>query len=290
MYNIPYIKSRRKGRKMQRYTIKDLDNAFPDDYACLEWIKNHRWPDGIHCKKCQKITKHHRVKKRTCYECDWCGNQVYPTAGTIFHKSTTPLRTWFQAIYQMASTRCGISAKQIERESGVTYKTAWRMFHQIRKLLDEDVGFLSDQIEVDETYIGGKRHGKRGRGAEGKSIVAGIAQRKGKITALKVSNVKANTLLPFITRNVLLPSVVYTDEMPSYRRLKSLGYSHESVHHASKVYVSGNVHTNTIDGFWSLLKRGINGTYHAISEKYLQSYINEYVFRYNHRKDETPIV
>ena len=215
---------------MQRYITKDFDKEFPDDDTCLEWIKNNRWPDGVYCKKCKKITKHHKVKKRTCYECDWCGNQVYPTAGTIFHKSSTPLRVWFEAIYRMASTRCGISAKQIEREMGVTYKTAWRMFHQIRKLLAEDVDPLSEPVEADETYIGGKRPGKRGRGAAGKTIVAGLAQRKGKIMVFKVTDVKAMTLLPIILNKVLPYYVVYTDEMPSYNRLKSLGYDHESVH------------------------------------------------------------
>jgi transposase-like protein len=274
---------------MIKYTVQNFEKEFPNDDACLEWIKNSRWPKGIFCNKCGKVTKHHRVSNRTCYECDWCGNQVYPTAGTIFHKSSTPLKLWFRAIYQMASTRGGISAKQIERETGVTYKTAWRMFHQIRKLLAEDTNPLREQVEVDETYMGGKRPGKRGRGAAGKTIVAGIAQRKGKIMAFKVPDVKANTLMLIIIGKVVQNSSVYTDELHSYNRLKSLGYDHESVSHASKVYVSGNVHTNTIDGFWSLLKRGINGTYHAISGKYLQSYVDEYVFRYNHRKDEAPM-
>jgi transposase-like protein len=274
---------------MKKYTMKDFDREFPDDSACLEWIKSHRWPNGIYCQKCQKITKHHRVANRTCYECDWCGTQVYPTAGTIFHKSSTSLRTWFQAIYQMASTRCGISAKQIERESGVTYKTAWRMFHQIRKLLDEDAGFLSGQVEADETYVGGRRKGKRGRGAEGKSILAGIAERKGKIMARKIPNVQAVTLMPIIRQQVLPESTIYTDELASYNKLVQMGYLHRRIHHALKLYVVGDIHTNTVDGFWSLLKRGIVGVYHTVSDKHLQSYVDEYVFRYNHSKDEKPM-
>jgi len=274
---------------MNKYTIKDLDKDFPDDTTCLEWIRNDRWPTGICCRKCQKTTKHHRVLKRACYECDICGTQVYPTAGTIFHKSTTPLRIWFQAIHRMASTRCGISAKQIQRETGVTYKTAWRMFHQIRKLLGEDIKALSGDVEADETYIGGRRHGKRGRGAYGKTIVAGIAQRKGKIAALKVPDAKAATLVPIIRMRVLPNSTIHTDELFSYNTLGRMGYHHKCVPHGSKVYVIGDVHTNTVDGFWSLLKRGINGVYHAVSSKYLQLYLNEYVFRYNHRNDETPM-
>ncbi len=131
---------------MRKYTLKNIEQEFPDDNECLEWIKNHRWPSGIYCDKCQKVTKYHRVKNRTCYECDYCGTQVYPTAGTIFHKSATPLKTWFYAIFLIASTRCGISAKQLERELGVTYKTAWRMFKQIRTLLGEELSPLNGEV------------------------------------------------------------------------------------------------------------------------------------------------
>ena len=137
---------------MNKYTRKDFDQTFPTDDACLEWLVNHRWPEGINCPVCGKVTKHHKIVKRPVYECDSCGHQVSPLANTIFHKSSTPLRTWFQAIYQMPSTRCGISAKQIQRETGVTYKTAWRMFHQIRTLFTDDTGRLVGEVEVDETY------------------------------------------------------------------------------------------------------------------------------------------
>ena len=123
--------------RMQRFTFKDFEGMFPDDASCLEWLRNFLYPDGIFCKKCNATTKHHRVQSRPSYSCDHCGHHVHPTAGTIFHKSSTSLKTWFHAIYLMASTRCGISAKQIERETGVTYKTAWRMFKQIRILLQE---------------------------------------------------------------------------------------------------------------------------------------------------------
>ena len=274
---------------MRNYTMKNFDQEFPNDDACLEWIKNHRWPKGITCVKCERITKYHKVSGRPCYECDYCGTQVYPTAGTIFHKSTTPLRTWFQVMYRMSSTRCGISAKQIQCETGVTYKTAWRMFKQIRTLLGEDIQALDNEVEADETYIGGRRHGTRGRGAEGKSVVAGIVQRRGKLVATKVPNVQSTTLLPIIRERVLSSATIYTDELSSYNRLPSLGYQHKRIHHAANIYVMGDTHTNTIEGFWSLIKRGIGGVYHSVSDKYLQSYLNEYSFRYNHRKDETPM-
>lgn len=274
---------------MERYTIADLNRDFPNDDACLEWLKNHLYPNGIFCQKCGQVTKHHKIATRRSYSCDVCGHHVHPTSGTIFEKSTTPLKLWFHAIYLMSSTRCGISAKQIERETGVTYKTAWRMFHQIRSLLQEDIPILTGEVEVDETYIGGRKHGKRGRGAEGKSTVFGMAQRKGDVSATVTPNLKSATIYPIIKEHVTPQSMIYTDEFPAYGRLKGHGYNHKKVHHVSKVWVAGNAHTNTIEGFWSLLKRGINGVYHAVSQKHLQSYIDEYAFRYNHRKDEKPM-
>ena len=272
-----------------KYTIRDFDRDFPNDDACLDWLKNSRWPSGIHCKKCQYITKHHKIAKRPAYACDLCGNHVYPMAGTILEHSATPLRLWFHAMYLMGSTRCRISAKQLQRELGVTYKTAWRMFKQIRSMLGEDVMSLLEQVEVDETYVGGKRRGKRGRGAEGKSVVMGMIQRKGKVVATVVPDVKAATLIPIIKEKVLPRSVVYTDELPSYDSLSRMGYLHRQIHHASRVYVIGDIHTNTVEGFWSLVKRGLDGVHHSVSAKYLQDYINSYSFRWNHRDDEIPM-
>ncbi len=274
---------------MKAYTIHDFTKQFPTDGSCLEFLKDARWPNGIHCNACKRVTKHHRIKTRTCYSCDACGTQVYPLAGSIFHKSSTPLRSWLHAIFLIASTRCGISAKQLQRELGVTYKTAWRMFKQIRSLMDGDLGQLSGQVEADETYIGGIRPGRRGRGAHGKSIVLGVVERQGKIKVTVVPNVKAKTLMPSIVSTVRPNSTLFTDEMSSYNGLGRAGYKHLMVNHAAKVYVNGMAHTNTIDGFWSLVKRGIDGVHHAISPKYLQAYLDEYSFRYNHRKDEAPM-
>lgn len=272
---------------MGRYTISQFNQDFPTDEACLEWLKNHLYPDGIFCKKCNRVTKHHKIAHRPSYSCDFCGHHVHPTSGTIFEKSTTPLKLWFHAIFLMSSTRCGISAKQIERETGVTYKTAWRMFNKIRKLLSEKQNPLSGEVEVDETYIGGARHGKRGRGAEGKTPVVGAAQRKGRVIAKAVPHVKRSTLVPFMHKQVSPNAILYTDEFPAYNHMARLGYRHLRVEHGAKVFAQGNIHTNSIEGFWSLVKRGISGVYHAVSPKYLQSYLDEYTFRYNHRADET---
>src|SRR6266516_3929048 len=159
---------------MKPFTLKDFQQKFPDDATCLEWLRNRLYPDGIYCEKCEATTKHHRVASRPSYSCDRCGHHVHPTAGTIFHKSPTPLTTWFYAIYLMASTRCGISAKQIQRETGVTYKTAWRMFKQIRSLMSEDVQLEGSTIEMDETMIGGRRRKRTMYDPQNKTWVAGL--------------------------------------------------------------------------------------------------------------------
>jgi transposase len=193
----------------------------------------------------------------------------------------------------MASTRCGISVKQLERELGVTYKTAWRMFHQIRKMLtDDDEQRLSGTVEADETYIGGRRRGgRRGRPSEDshKTPVFGMVERKGQVVAATVPNTKRATIMPRVHKKVLPETTVYTDEYRVYDNLNRQGYRHDRVHHAQEIYVAGDVPTSTIEGFWSLLKRGIAGVYHSVSAKHLQGYLNEYAFRYNHRKDERPM-
>lgn len=266
---------------------------FPDDGACLEHLVGRLYPGGMYCPKCETVTKHHREKNRPSYACQYCGHHEHPLVGTIFENSATSLRLWFYAVYLMSSTRCGISAKQLERELGVTYKTAWRMFHKIRSLLEQD-GELFDgdtPVEMDEAYIGGKakwRNPKRGRGAPNKTPVFGMAQRgedgrPGQIAVKVVPNASGASLFPHIRTKVLPPSVVYMDEWVPYKRLGALGYEHQHVPHAEKVYVSGDVHTNTIEGFWSHLKRGVSGVYRGVSSRHLQSYLDEYVFRYNNR-------
>src|SRR5258708_10475205 len=166
--------------KHLRYTVADFNREFPNDDACLEHIKEQRWPDGItECEKCGIERKHHRVTGRTAYACQVCGNHIYPLAGTVFEKTTTSLRLWFYAMYLMGSTRCGISAKQIQRETGVTYKTAWRMFKQIRMLLSEDLQLEGSTVEMDETLIGARRRKRNMYDPQNKTWVAGIVERKG---------------------------------------------------------------------------------------------------------------
>jgi transposase len=274
--------------KHLRYTRSQFDADFPNDDVCLETIKEQRFPGGVkHCETCQKDRKHYRVRGRTAYACDRCGNHIYPLAGTIFEKSTTSLRIWFQAMYLMGSTRCGISAKQIQRETGVTYKTAWRMFRQIRTLLAEDFTLEGSSVEMDETYMGGRRKGRSGRPGlldrDGpKSCVVGMVERKGRVIARIAEDASKKTLHDLAHGKILPKSMVFTDEHPSYTGLDKT-YQHHRINHSAGVYVRGNVHTNTIEGFWMLVKKGIGGVYHSVSKKYLQTYLNEYSFRYNRR-------
>jgi transposase len=278
--------------KELRYTVENFHSRFPNDDACLEQIKEQRFPGGVAlCRKCEKPRKHYRVKGRTAYACETCGNHIFPLAGTIFEKTSTSLRLWFYAMYLMGSTRCGISAKQIQRETGVTYKCAWRMFHQIRKLMNEEIrlGGSGGGVEADEAYFGGRRKNDSGRMLAGNkghlTTVMGVVERKGRIVA-RVQPVSIAATSTLVKEHVMPETMIFTDEAPVYKalpQLEGMGYQHQRINHSQKVYVMGDVHTNTIEGFWSLVKRGIGGVYHSVSAKYLQSYLNEYSFRYNRR-------
>jgi len=293
------MKTKSQKPKMKRYTLKDFQAQFPDNEACLEWLFRRFYPDAlVYCDKCARETKHHRVVSRPSYSCDRCGHHVHPTANTIFHKSPTPLTIWFYAIYLMASTRCGVSAKQIERETGVTYKTAWRMFKQIRSMLEESGSPLggknSPGVEMDETYMGGRRKGGTGRPPADdmkKAAVVGMVERHGRIKALVASDVKGSTLLGMVHEHILPKTTVFTDELNGYDGISHMnrGYVHHRIKHSEKVYVVGDVHTNTVEGFWGLVKNGLRGVYHAVGRGYLQYYLDEYSFRYNHRFDTQPM-
>jgi transposase len=280
----------------RRFTINDFNDQFFDDEACLEWLMEQRHPNGMGtCSFCKVDRKHHRISSKKAWACDYCGTYISPMAGTIFEKSRTPLRLWFYAMYLMSATRCGISAKQIQRECGVTYKTAWRMFKQIRTLMSEDFT-MSGPVEMDETFYGApkknqhKRLRKQGTHKD-KQPIFGIVEREGRVTTKVVADVKEKTLLPIVAERVLPKSIVYTDSYTSYDNVRWMGksYRHQRINHSAGIYVMGKVHTQTIEGFWSLLKRGIGGVYHSVSTKYLQSYCDEYSFRYNRRAGKEPM-
>jgi transposase len=286
----------------QKYTFKDFQSEFPSDDACLEYIMERRYPSGIApCRKCKVDRKHFRIAGRMGYSCPFCGSHVYPLAGTIFHKSTTPLRTWFFVVRIMASTRCGVSAKQIQRETGVTYKTAWRMMNQIRKLMGEEVklggGTLASKpVEIDEMYLGGTRklNAKGGRPFPGDTVktpVLGMVERDGKIYAKVIYNIDSKTLNTEIHDHVLPDSTVYTDEYNGYNTISSnRRYTHHRIrHNAGQYVVEGHIHTNTIEGFWGHVKNSIRGAYKRVGQKYAQDYLNEFTFRYNRRQVMAPM-
>lgn len=269
------------------YSITDFHKDYADEEACLREIFNQRYGALEVCPKCGKKTNFYKVLNRKCYACQFCSYQLHPLAGTIFHKSPTPLKLWFYAIFLFSCSRNGVSAKELQRQLAVTYKTAWRMAKQIRALMSEDDKKLSGTIEADETYIGGYRKG--GHGGKGKTPVLGIVARGGDVKA-KVSRRETHLILNHIRKNVETGSAIMSDQFGVYKKVKKLGYSHSSVNHWKKEFTKGELHTNTIEGFWSQLKRSLNGTYHAVSPEYLQNYVNEFAWRYNRRNDQnTPI-
>src|SRR4030042_3098624 len=274
-----------------KFTLYQFLRKYSDDDKCLEAIKNTRWPDGITCRVCQKITNHYRLSKRRAYECEFCGSHVYPLAGTIFEKTTTPLRLWFYAMFLMIKTRCGVSAKQLQRELGVTYKTAWRMAKQIRILMADYCGEpLDGDVEVDETFIGGNPKNRRKvwvEGVEGKQkeVVMGMIKRGGKAYLRHVPNTGKWTLIKQIQEHVDPKARIITDQWPAYTNLSKYGYKHDWINH-QETYVSGDIHTQNAENVWSHLKRGIYGVYRHVSKKYLQAYADEFAFRYNNRLNE----
>jgi transposase len=282
-----------------KYTLADFKRDFPNDDACLEWLKNLRWPNGITCRKCKQVRKHHRVTKRLCYACDHCGTHVYPQAGTVLQDTRTPLVYWFRAIFLMATTRMGIAAKHLEREVGCSYKTAWRMMRMIRQLMTEDILQLLGQVEIDESFFGGLAKNAHREWIDGKSvshvpektIVLGIVQRGGNIITSVIPDTTNLTLLPRVREHVLPKSMVFTDEYHGYRNLPKMGYQHSRVYHSAHVYVENDnvtgvkAHTNTVESFWSLAKNGIRGSNRHVGKRYLQGYLNAYAFRWNHRRD-----
>lgn len=273
-----------------KYTIRDFQADFPDEEACLVWLKEYLYAEGITCKVCKKITPHHKMRTRKSYSCEVCGHHVHPTADTIFHKSSTPLTMWFYAIYLMGATRAGISAKQLERELGVTYKTAWRMFHQIRSMMgDDEDDNLTGHVEVDETYIGGSPSRRSSVNPYSNQVVFGMVQRGGKAKVRHVKSSGARVLLPEIEHSIDNQAVIYSDEHGSYRTLSKKGYEHYHVKHYQNQYVVGTVHTQNIENLWSSMKRGIRGVYRHVDAKYVQAYADEYAFRYSHRHDFQPM-
>ena len=273
--------------------VREFFNKFPTDEACLEHVMAIRYGLEHTCQNCDKHAKFHRLKKRPAYSCQFCGTHIYPCAGTPFHRSRTPLQMWFYAIFLFTTTRHGVPAKELERQLGVTYKTAWRMAHVIREHMADLDGddSLGGHVELDETYVGGKPRGpkirKYGRTFHrknpNKTPVFGIVERKGRLMTHVVLNAQKKTLLPLIKEHVVPGARISTDELNTYSRLSDEGFDHKAVNHSEGQYVDGDTHTNTLECFWSHFKCSVKGTHRSISKKHMMKYLGEFEFRFNLR-------
>jgi transposase-like protein len=270
-------------------TLREFQERFPTEESCLDHLFQVRYGTDFNCPKCDRLAKYSRVKARRAYQCNWCANQLYPTAGTPFDRTRTSLRDWFYVMFLFTTTRNGVAAKFVQREIGVTYKTAWRMCHEIRKYMgaldcDDPLGGPGEVVQIDETYIGGNVQG-RGPGFKGnKTVVLGMLERSGELITRVIPDRSRKTLWPLICDYVLPGTTLHTDEMPSYRSISLRGYRHMTCNHAREEYVSPNGATvNSVEGYWNLLKRGIRGTHIHVSAKHLPKYLGEFEYRWNMR-------
>lgn len=266
-------------------TIREFQERFPTEESCLEHLFRVRWGDRHQCSKCERLARYYRVKARRSYECEHCGNQVYPTAGTPFENTRTSLRDWFFVMFLFCASRNGVAAKEVQRQIGVTYKTAWRMCNLIRRYMgfvdgDDRLGGAGAPVEIDELFIGGRD--KQGDGD--KMIVFGMVERGGTAITRVISDRSRKTVRPHLEANIAKGATIMSDEWPAYSAIPTWGFKHSSVNHRAEEWVRGTTHTNTVESMWSILRRGINGTYIHVSQKWLQTYLWEFEFRYNLRK------
>jgi transposase-like protein len=268
--------------KTKSPTLRQFQARFPTEDSCLDHLFQVRYGTDFNCPKCERPAKYSRVRGRRSYQCNWCRNQLYPTAGTPFDRTRTSLRDWFYVMFLFTTTRNGVAAKRVEREIGVTYKTAWRMCHEVRKYMatldgDEPVGGPGEIVEIDESYIGGATKG-RGNYRGSKTLVMGFLERDGELLTKVVPDNRKTSLLPQVVANVLPGSVLHTDELRTYRNLPNMGFQHHTTCHS----MTGG-HVQTHEGFWAMLKRGINGTHIHVSPKHLPKYLGEFEYRWNMR-------
>jgi transposase-like protein len=272
--------------------LMSIIKKYGTDEQCRQCIVHLRWPDGIVCPKCSS-KKISRVYERGTFDCDNCRYQFSATAGTMFHDSHLPLTIWFYVTFVMCESRKGVSANQIKRMFGISYKTAWYLCHRIRAaMVEANKPKLKGIVEMDETYVGGRAHGKRGRGAAHKEVVIGIRQRQGELRFFHAEDVRSGTLEKYIRENIAEDvEILMTDDLAQYRGATRRIWGgmrvrkHKSIPHSMGMYVNGDVHTNTVESAFSLLKRGVLGTWHRLSAKHLQAYCNEMCFRFNNRKN-----
>ncbi len=273
-------------KKHQETNLMNLIERFHSDERCRERLESLRWPNGVACPRCGSRSVS-RLRERGIFDCNSCRYQFSVTVGTIFHDTHLPLKKWFVATYLMVEAKKGISANQMKRTLNVSYKTAWYLCHRIRAAMTEvSPQPLSGTVEVDETLVGGKRkhvgHGYKGN----KTIVVGAIQRDGPMRMKVVDGVDRKTLHGFI-RSQTAPEteLIITDEWPAYRGIADHDTRHETVNHSAEEWVRGNIHTNAVESVWSLLKRSIVGSYHKVSTKHLDAYLDELEWRFNNREN-----
>ena len=270
-------------------SLPELIDRFGTEDKCHAYLEHLRWPNGVECPRCDEKTTISRIEKRRQYECDACKYQFSVRVGTVLHDSKLPLWKWFIAVFLMIQSKKGISANQLGKMVGVSYKTAWYLTHRIRAAMTDDGVLLSDTVEVDETYVGGKAHGK-GKGYKGnKAVVLAAVERGGNVKIRVARSRDGKALGDFISDSVAdTAKFIYTDEYAAYKTIPELDDEdthHETVTHSAMEWVRGDVHTNTVESVWSLLKRSIIGSYHHLSVKHLPAYVDELEWRYNNRRN-----
>jgi transposase-like protein len=293
--------ARRQPKAVHQLTSAQFDAMFPvgDEDACRAYLKARRWPDGVHCPRCGNPKVYDLKSRKWHWQCEQCAPDGYRfsvIAGTVFENTNKPLRDWFKVAHLMLTSKKGMSARQLWRYMGFgSLKTAWYMAHRIRAALaDKEIHKLGGIVEVDETFVGGlaknKHIDKRGKGGgtggvgSGKTVIVGAVRRKGNVVARVIENVRAVTLEAFVNEAVSHKvSLLITDQWVGYKHLNKDFPQHVTVDHHKGEYVIGAVHTNTIEGFWSIFKRGVVGTFHKVSKKYMPLYVAEFQFRYNNR-------
>lgn len=263
-----------------------LIEQYSDETKCRQYIEALRWEDGVKCPRCGSDKISH-IKKRDQYDCDKCRYQFSATAGTIFHDSHLPLWKWFLAVYLMTESKKGMSANQLQRSLGVSYKTAWYLCHRIRKTMEEDLNApkLKGTIEVDETYIGGAYDKRRKRAPWDKPAVVGLLQRNGRFEARAIPSASKKVLVGIVKERVSNKAIVMTDEKRAYQSLDK-EFRHKSINHGEEEWARGNVTTNHVENAWSLFKRSLVGSYHQISAKHLNAYLDEFEWRFNNRNNQ----
>ena len=292
--------ARKQPKPIHQLTVAQFERMFPDEDACCAYLVGRRWPDGVRCPRCGAENPHKLPNRPWSWQCYQCAPDTSyrfsHIAGTIFENTNKPLRDWYRVVHLMLTSKKGMSALQIKRYMGFgSYETAWSMCHKVRVALMEDIDKLGGIVEVDETFVGGlaknrhwdKRGGGGGTGGigSGKTPIVGAVSRKGNVVARVVANVNSATLTAFVREAVShRVSLLCTDQYPGYNPLDK-DYPHATVDHARGQYVIGAIHTQTIEGFWSIFKRGVVGTFHKMSRKYMPLYVAEFQFRYNNREN-----